>query len=144
MILSVEPRETFDVEPGRYKAKCTDIREIEKPTRKGLQKFLRLIWELDTCGAQNVRYLAGKNYEPTLAKDSTLRNDLITWFGHDINARNFDTATLKGKEAIITVQNIENEGWDNPYHWVAKVEPLASEDDADDSRMISPQNVVCG
>jgi hypothetical protein len=142
MLLSVEPRDSFDVEPGRYRATCTDIREIEKQTRKGTQKFLRIIWELDTCGRENVRYLAGKNYEPTLAKDSAFRNDLITWFGHDINARNFDTATLKGKEAIVTVQNIENEGWDHPYHWVAKVEPLADED-AENTRMISPI-VVCG
>jgi hypothetical protein len=55
-----------------------------------------VIWELGTFGRENVCYLAGKNYEPTLAKDSTLRNDLITWFGHDINARSFDTASLKG------------------------------------------------
>jgi hypothetical protein len=143
MLIPVEPIDSFDVEPGRYKATCTEIREIEKQTRKGAQKNLRLVWELDIPGADNVRYLAGKNYEPTLAKDSTLRNDLRSWFGHDIKARNFDTATLKGKEAVITVQDIENEGHANPYHWVAKVEPLVTEDDADDTRLISPK-VVCG
>jgi hypothetical protein len=143
MLLSVEPRDSFDVEPGRYRAACTDIREIENQTREGTQKFLRIIWELDTCDTQNVRYLAGKNYEPTLAKDSTLRNDLITWFGHDINARSFDTASLKGKEAIITIQRIENEGRDKPFCWVSRVEPLASEDEPDDARLISPI-VVCG
>lgn len=138
MVLSVEPRDSFDVEPGRYKAKCADSREIEKQTRKGLQKFLRIIWELDTGGRENVRYLAGKNYEPTLARDSTLRNDLITWFGHDINARSFDTTTLKGKEAVITVQHIENEGRDKPFCWVSRVEPLITEDEPDDARLISP------
>ena len=142
MIISVEPRDSFDVEPGRYRATCTEVREIEKQTRKGTEKFLRLIWELDVPGAENVRYLAGKNYEPTLAKDSVLRNDLRSWFGHDINARQFDTATLKGKEAIITVQDIENEGWPKPYHHVARVEPLVDED-AEDARSISPK-VVCG
>ena len=63
---------------------------------------------------------SAKTMKPKLAKDSTLRNDLRTWFGHDINARQFDTATLKGKEAILTVQDIENEGWAKPYHHVAK------------------------
>ena len=143
MLIPVEPRDSFDVEPGRYRATCTEVREIEKQTRKGTEKFLRLIWELDVPGTDNVRYLVGKNYEPTLAKNSPLRNDLTTWFGHDINARQFDTATLKGKEAVITVQDIENEGHANPYHWVAKVEPLVNEDDADDARSISPK-VVCG
>ena len=142
MLIPVPPKDSYDVEPGRYKATCTEIREIEKQTRKGTQKNLRLVWELHIPGAENVRYLAGKNYEPTLAKDSTLRNDLRSWFGNDINARQFDTATLKGKEAIITVQDIENEGWANPYHHVAKVEPLVDED-AEDARSISP-NVVCG
>ena len=143
MLIPVEPRDSFDVKPGRYRATCTDTREVEKQTRKGTRKYLRLVWELDIPGAENIRYLAGKNYEPTLAKDSVLRNDLRSWFGHDINARQFDTATLKGKEAIITVQDIENEGWPKPYHHVARVEPLVTEDDAEDSRTISP-NVVCG
>ena len=145
MIISVDPRDSFDIEPGRYRAICTEIREIEKQTRKGTQKYLRLTWELDIPGAENIRYLAGKNYEPKLTKDSVLRNDLRSWFGHDIKVRNFDTATLKSKEAVITVQDIENEGWENPYHAVVKVEPLVDEDaeDADDARSISP-NVVCG
>ena len=80
MIIPVEPRDSFDVEPGRYRATCTEVREIEKQTRKGTEKFLRLIWELQSPGSENIRYLAGKNYEPTLAKNSPLRNDLITWF----------------------------------------------------------------
>src|ERR1035441_3952370 len=108
MLISVDPRDSFDIEPGRYKATCTEIREIEKQTRKGTQKYLRLTWELDLPGDENVRYLAGKNYEPKLTKDSALRNDLRSWFGHDIKVRKFDTATLKGKEAIITVQDIED------------------------------------
>ena len=146
MLIPVEPRESYDVEPGRYKAKCIDVRDKDIPTRKGTVKGQRIVWELDIPGADNVRYLVGKNYEATLARNSKLRNDLITWFGHDINARQFDTATLKGKEAILTVEDIENEGWAKPYHLVAKVEPLVDEDDEDaanDARTIS-RKVVCG
>jgi hypothetical protein len=142
MLIPVEPTESYDVEPGRYRAKCIDVRDKNIPTRKGTVKGQRIVWELDIPSSENIRYLAGKNYEPTLAKDSVLRNDLRSWFAHDINARQFDTATLKGKDAIITVQDIQNEGWDKPYHWVAKVEPLVAED-VDDARSISP-NVVCG
>jgi hypothetical protein len=76
MLIPVEPTDSYDIEPGRYRATCADTREVEKQTRKGTRKCLRLIWELDIPGAENVRYLAGKNYEPTLAKDSVLRNDL--------------------------------------------------------------------
>ena len=145
MLIPVEPTESFDVEPGRYRAKCVDVRDKDIPTSKGTVKGQRIVWEIEVPGNHNVRYLVGKNYEATLAKHSTLRNDLRTWFGQDINARQFDTATLKGKEAIVTVQDIENEGWAKPYHHVAKVEPLVDEDaeDAEDARSISPK-VVCG
>ena len=146
MLIPVEPTESYDVEPGRYRAKCVDVRDKDIPARKGTVKGQRIVWEIDVPENHNVRYLVGKNYEATLAKHSTLRHDLCTWFGHDINARQFDTTTLKGKEAILTVQDIENEGWANPYHHVAKVEPLVdedAEDAADEARSISPK-VVCG
>jgi hypothetical protein len=122
MLLSVEPRESFDVAPGRYRATCIDVREIENKRRKG-QKLLRIVWELKIVGTENIRYLVGKNYEPTLTKDSTLRDDICSWFGHDINARQFDTATLKNQDATVTIQLIENEGWEKAYRWVAQVEP---------------------
>jgi len=95
MLIPVEARESFDVEPGRYKAKCIDVRDKEIPTRKGPVKGQRIVWEIDVPGNDNVQYLVGKNYEATLAKNSLLRNDLISWFGHDIKVRQFDTATLK-------------------------------------------------
>jgi len=68
MLLSVEPRDTFDVEPGRYQAQCVEVREIENKHRRG-QRLLRIIWELKVPGknTETVRYLVGKNYEPTLA-----------------------------------------------------------------------------
>jgi hypothetical protein len=136
MLLTVPPKESFDVEPGRYRATCTETREVEKQTRNGTEKFLRIIWELQSPGSENIRYLAGKNYKPSLARDSQLRNDLITWFDRDINARQFDTGTLKGKEAIVTVQHIENEGRDKPFCWVSRVEPPM--DEAEHTEIISP------
>ncbi len=137
MLIPVPAKESYNVEPGRYRAICTEIRELE-----GTEKSLRIIWDLDIPGSGNVLYRAGKNYEPSLAKNSRLRNALITWFGHDIKVRQFDTATLKGKKAIVTIQHIENEGWDNPYCEVCRIEPV-TEVDADDERIISA-NVVCG
>ena len=144
MLIPVPPEDCYDVDEGRFRATCDDVKEIEKQTPKGNTKFQRITWELHVPSPDNVRYKVGKNYEPTLAKGSTLRNDLRAWFGHDIKARNFDTDTLKGKEATITVQHIENEGRDKPFCWVAKVEPANIEDEPDDARSISPKNVVCG
>jgi hypothetical protein len=109
MLIPVPPKDCFDVEPGRYKAKCVEVRDQDIPTCKGIVKGQRIVWELDIPGAANLRYLVGKNYEPTLAKGSVLRTDLRSWFGHDIKGRQFDTVTLKGKEALITVHDIVNE-----------------------------------
>ena len=123
MMIQIPPRDSYDVETGRYRATCIDAKEIQKQTRKGSEKFLRLTWELQIPSAENVRYLAGKSYEPTLTKNSELRNDLRNWLGHDFKAGKFDTATLRGLEATITMLQIENEGWPKPYCLVAKVEP---------------------
>jgi hypothetical protein len=145
MLIPVPPKDSFDVEPGKYSATCIETREIEKQTPKGSEKRLRVVWELNVPGADDVRNLVGKNYEPTLARNSLLRNDLTTWFGRDINARQFDTATLKGKTATVTVQHIENEGRAKPYCWVAKVEPPINDDEPEQITMISPPaNVVRG
>ena len=116
MLLSVEPRDTYDVEPGRYHAVCVDVRETENKRQRG-QKLLRIVWEVKVPGNHTgtVRYLVGKNYKPTLAKDSQLRNDIVDWFGHEINAKQFDTATLKDRPAIVTIRQIENEGWSKPF-----------------------------
>ena len=123
MLIPVPRKDTYDVEPGRYRAICTEAREIHKMTSKGSQRQLRVIWELETSGDDDLRYLVGKSYEATLTSNSQLRNDLRTWLGHEFKPGQFDTATLKGKAATITVEHIWNEGWAKPYCWVAKVEP---------------------
>ena len=126
MLLLVEPRDSFDVEAGHYRATCIEVREIENKRKPG-QTLLRIVWELKGAGKDNARYLVGKNYEPSLSQDTTLRNDIMSWFGHDINARQFDPTTLKGQEATVTILLIENEGWEKAYRWVAKVEPPTPE-----------------
>ena len=144
MVIPVPPKESYDVEPGRYHALCNDVRERDRNPRTGIEKGLRIVWELKIPGNENTRYLVGKNYEATLARNSLLRNDLISWFGHDINTREFETATLKGKAAIVTVQHIENEGWAKPYCWVARVEPFTDDLETQEPAMISPRNMVRG
>jgi hypothetical protein len=136
MLIPVEPTDSFDVEPGRYEATCVDARENEKRTAKGPKTYLRIVWELKGSANKSVRYLVGKNYEPSLAKDTELRDDLESWLGC-FDARQFDTKTLKGKEANVTVRHIHNEGRPRPFCFVSKVEPLVIED-ADESEMISP------
>lgn len=81
----------------------------------------------------------------TLAKDSQLRNDIVDWFGHDINARQFDTVTLNGRDAIVTVRHIENEGWSKLFRHVERVGPPGNEkEDFQDgqSPRVCPQYVV--
>jgi hypothetical protein len=42
MLIPVEPTESYDVEPGRYRATCTEVREIQKQTHRGTEKRLRI------------------------------------------------------------------------------------------------------
>ncbi len=50
MLIRVEARESFDVEPGRYRAKCIDVRDKDISTRKGTVKGQRIVWEIDVPG----------------------------------------------------------------------------------------------
>ena len=47
MLIPVEPTESFDVEPGRYRAKCVNVRDKDIPTRKGTVKGQRIVWEIE-------------------------------------------------------------------------------------------------
>ena len=93
MVIPVPPKDSFDVEPGRYAAKCIDVRERSQLERKASNKRLRIVWEVKVPGgAESVRYVVAKNYEPTLARHSELRDDLISWLGHDSLRASFNTS----------------------------------------------------
>jgi hypothetical protein len=119
MLISADPTDSYDVLPGRYQAVCIDSREIAK----GSRSFLRLVWALNESANPNVRYLVGKNYEPSLRKGSELRNDIDSWLGDQIDVRSFDTDTLKGRTADVTVKHIHNEGHPKPFCWVSEINP---------------------
>lgn len=123
MLIPVPPRDCYDVPvEGRYRATCIEARESTHKTLKGMEKCLLVIWALPDLSDESNRYLVGKNYPISLANGSALRNDLRTWFGHDVDARDFDTQTLPGKEGIVTVVQIHNEGRPKPCCWVSSVE----------------------
>jgi len=123
MLITVTPRDCFDVPAGRYRATCVDAHELYKETPQGPERYLRLVWELAESPDRDVRYLVGKNYPPHLTNRSVLRKDLRTWLGHDVDPGEFNTDTLVGKEATVTVVQIFNENHAQPYCWVSKVDP---------------------
>jgi hypothetical protein len=136
MLLMVEPKESYDVEPGCYAAVCIDARELDKRTPEGVKRYLRIVWQIKQSSEKNARYLVGKNYEPSLAKGTELRDDLENWLG-PFDVRQFDTDSLKGKSAMVTIRHIHNEGRPKPFCFVSKVEPLQT-NNPDTYESISP------
>lgn len=142
MLIHIPARETYVVESGTYCATCSDVKLFDKPTRNGTKKQLRIIWDVHVPGnVDNILYRAGKNYEPSLDRNSLLHADLTSWLGREITGYKFDTESLKGMKAKITIEAIENERWDKPYCHVAKVEPPESDHAP---KTIFPPTVVVG
>jgi hypothetical protein len=137
MIISVPPTDSYDVEPGRYRAVCIEARDFTKNTDQGPKQQLRIIWQLTDPPEQHIRYLVGKNYDPSLTKGSDLRTDLQSWLG-PLNVPKFNSDTLKGKEAVVTVRHIHNDGQPKPFCWVSEIKPLSAydNDDLDDATLV--------
>jgi hypothetical protein len=129
MEIEVPKEETFVVPEGCHNATLVDVREVEDKSKKNSSVKLRLIFEVYPDGGDpNTRYLAGKNFERKLTKDSELRQRMEEWQGDDVlkEQRKFDCNTLKGKPARILICHIRNHEFERPFCNIAKILPPAN------------------
>ena len=59
MVIPVPPKDSFDVEAGRYAAKCIDVRERSPLERKNSNKRLRIVWEGADDGVPRPVHMTG-------------------------------------------------------------------------------------
>jgi len=129
MIIRISREPTFDVPEGKYRAVLTEVINLEdRKTKTGWADQVRLLFEIVAPQAANTCYLVGKNYEPSLAKNSDLRKDLAGWRGYDLTeqeiaAGSVNLESMIGKEADIKVAHIKNEGFPKPYVFIKAIRP---------------------
>ena len=118
MILEIPRETTFECPEGPLRASLYDIREHLIPTKTGVDKQVRLLFEVKHKRPDNKLVLVGKNYPPSLARGSGLREVLENWQGSEFFAHagnQVDLKTLVEREADIVTRHRHNAGYRQPF-----------------------------
>lgn len=122
MNINIPLENCFQVPEGNYKAVLTAVYHLASRDK------LRFVFEIIDKHPKRGRYVAGKNYEISLAKGSQLREDLGSWRGHDITDAELDAGTIDfekfiGGEADISIIHIANDSHSTPFCHIATIHP---------------------
>jgi hypothetical protein len=141
MKLRIENHNPFLCPPGYHPAICTGLWQLNERAADG-QQMVRLGFEVfPNAGDPNRTYKAGKNYPSSLAPGSALREDMENWLGDAPFSKEgeFDTDQLVGQPALLLMKHYQNEGYPQPYVYIAHIAPAVERVQA---RVIVPLNVT--
>ena len=80
----IVPTDTcFDCPQGAHHATFYQQKEVAKYTKRGEEKFVRLLFQPDQLSKDDTLVLVGRNFVPSLKRGSDLRMFLDTWLGDD-------------------------------------------------------------
>jgi hypothetical protein len=126
MLINVTPKGLYEVPEGTFQAVCVEAEETQNKSVNPPAKTLRIVWELPDLQVDSFPRRASKTYKASLAEGSVLRRDLESWFGGDLSSGMFDTKTLVGKSALITIQHTRTPGYQSAARRVMRVQPPGS------------------
>jgi len=111
--MKIKKTTTYKTPQGAHRTIVRDAFEKSDDT-------VRIIFEVTSTTHPLLIYLAGKNYKPT----DDLTSDLIKWLGVEkVQEMVKEDGTvfleqLKGLEADICIEHIENDAYDDPFVFV--------------------------
>lgn len=119
---------TFDLPPGLFGAALTQIKTYPKQTSKGKQDWVRLIFEVEVKGMENLECRAGRNFPLSFKAGSDLRNFLAPILGSEFfktnSAKKLDIeGVLIGKRGTVTLSHFLGQNNDKPFVVVESFEP---------------------
>lgn len=125
MLIQIPSSDIYEVPEGTFQAVCTDAHEVVIRACNPPRQMLSVTWELPDVTAKGIPCRIRKKYHPFLNKTSVLRRDLRSWFGQDLAEGVFNSDSLIGKPATVTVKHWRKEGVEKVIRHVLKVEPAA-------------------
>jgi len=124
----IPAEKTFDLPTGNYRAVLMRTKTSIKQTRRGPQKWVRLLFEVQIPSVRNYIPCAGRNFLLDLNPGSDLRNFLEVWLGADffrkLSNQDFDLETLIGKEGDICLSHILSDEYDKPLVVIDNIFPV--------------------
>jgi hypothetical protein len=130
IIKHVPAEKTFDLPAGQFNAVLTQVKLLTKQTKKGIQEWIRLLYEVEVPSLANQIPYAGRNFLLDLNCGSDLRNFLEVWLGSDFFAKlsnqDLDFDTLVGKEAVLKLSHFQSEEYEKPHVTINNAFPPGS------------------
>lgn len=126
MELPIPRATTFECPEGVYRAVLHEVREHTTLTKNAVEKKVRLIFEVKVSRPDRKLVLAGKNYSPSLAEGSELRNVIECWQGEEFlltAGTKLDLRTLVSCEADIMTRHCHSPNYAKPFVDVVGVAP---------------------
>ena len=138
MHLKLPKTPCWNLPEGNHTATCLDARiNLENKNGKA-NEYLMLVFEVDIDDDDNVQYLAKRKYELPIKAGTPLLNDLNAWLGAEFLKKNryFDSETLKGRTADISLVHIYNANYRNPFVHIQSIHAPGSLVVADEGPVI--------
>jgi len=120
---------TFDLPLGKYRATLIDVKPIHKQTAKGKQNWIRLIFEVQIKGMQDLDCRAGRNFLLSFKAGSDLRNFLTPVLGEkffkDNSAKTIDLhSVLRGLRGEVLLNHYHSDDFERPLVIVENFDPI--------------------
>jgi hypothetical protein len=131
-MITVEiPKEvTFDLPEGNFAARIDNIKRSQKQSAKGMDDWVRIVFQVTIPGMENLTTLAGRGFKLNLNPGSDLRNFLGgllgVWFFLTGSGQKFDLETLIGRECEVKLEHFYGKDYEKPLVVVAAVYPPGS------------------
>jgi hypothetical protein len=127
--ITIDKEVTFDLPSGVHKATLTNVKPFYKQAAKGKQDWIRLLFEVDIQGMENLDCRAGRNFMLSFKAGSDLRNFLSPLLGSDFfkqnSARTIDLEKLLiGRTGMVELSHFIGEQYDKPLVVVEKFAPV--------------------
>jgi hypothetical protein len=125
MIIDMGLEESFLAPEGRFQGTCTEVREIDKRTKKGLQPVVRIVFDLDIV-EEGVQYRVGRDFPTSDLKG--IKEVLKDWLGKGVNGKKLDLQTLRTQRATLEVVHIPpRDEHEEAYRYVNRILPPAAQ-----------------
>jgi hypothetical protein len=129
MLIALPKRQSFEAPAGRHKANLYEVKDhFDVKTYQAGQDQGRLVFRLNGLDTDPVEYLAGKNYNLSLAEGTELRYHLDSWLKGDYSpclGENgmVDLKKLIGLPAELVLSHHRNSKYAKPFVRIDRICP---------------------
>jgi len=117
LVVPVPKQQNFHIEEGKYRAKISRVKRIERQNAHGCVEGVRFLFEVRVPGSDHLDNLAKADFKLDLESGSDLRNVVTRILGKEAfntaSGKTLDLETLAGLDVDIEIEHIITSKRDN-------------------------------